>query len=45
MYGNQALRICRSGNNYFDSEYWQRIKDNERVETKKSKTYAYVQLF
>ena len=26
----------------FDLEYWQKIKDNEQAETKKSKTYAYI---
>ena len=26
----------------FDSEYWQEIRKNECVETKKAKTYAYV---
>ena len=28
----------------FDSEYWQRIRNNDQAETKKSKTYAYVKL-
>ena len=27
----------------FDSEFWQEIKNNEQTETKKSKTYAYVE--
>jgi len=26
----------------FDSEYWQKIKNDEQVESKKSKTYANV---
>lgn len=26
----------------FDSEFWQEFRNNEQVETKKSKTYAYV---
>jgi hypothetical protein len=28
----------------FDSEYWQKIQNNDQAETKKSKTYAYVKL-
>ncbi len=28
----------------FDSEFWQEIRKDEHIETKKSKTYAYVYL-
>ena len=28
----------------FDSEYWQKIQNNDQAETKKSKTYVYVKL-
>ena len=37
----EIIDLCHSEVD-FDSEYWQKIKDDERVETKKSKTYAYV---